>query len=144
MRLRGLAFILLVACLGLAAAACGGDDGGGAAEPTATAEPATTAEPTTTAESGDGGGTTVELAAGPGTELAFDKTTLSAPAGAITIEFTNDATIPHNVSVEGQTSETVMEDSTSLELNLEAGEYEFICAVPGHADAGMRGTLTVD
>jgi uncharacterized cupredoxin-like copper-binding protein len=138
MRLRGLVFILLVACLGLAGAACGGDDGGGAAEPT------TTAEETTTEDSGGGGATTVELAADPGGEIAFDTTSLSAPAGAITIELTNDSTIPHNVSVEGQTSETISEDSTALELNLEAGEYEFICAVPGHADQGMRGTLTVN
>jgi uncharacterized cupredoxin-like copper-binding protein len=147
MRLRGLALILLVASLGLAAAACGGDDGGGAAEPTTTAETTTeetTTEETTTEDSGGGGGTSLELAADPEGGLSFDKTSLSAPAGEIKIELTNDSTTPHNVAVEGQTSETVTEDSTSLELNLEAGEYEFICAVPGHAEAGMRGTLTIE
>jgi plastocyanin len=147
MRLRGLALILLVASFGLAAAACGGDDGGGAAEPTtteATTTEATTAEETTTEDSGGGGGTTIELAADPAGGLSFDKESLSASAGEIKIELTNDSTNPHNVSVEGQTSETITEGSTSLELNLDAGEYEFICAVPGHADGGMRGTLTVN
>jgi uncharacterized cupredoxin-like copper-binding protein len=148
MRLRGLALILLVAGLGLAVAACGGDDGGGAAEPTTTAEAttteATTTEETTTEDSGGGGGTTLELAADPAGGLSFDKESLSASAGEIKIELRNDSTNPHNVSVEGQTSETITEGSTTLELNLDAGEYEFICAVPGHADGGMRGTLTVN
>jgi plastocyanin len=137
MRLRGIALIVLVASLGLGAVACGGDGGGDGAS----------AEPTTTAESeagGGGEGATVQLAADPEGGLAFDKDSLSASAGKITIEFTNDASIPHNVSVEGQTSDTIMGDSTTLELDLEAGEYEFICAVPGHAEGGMRGTLTVE
>jgi uncharacterized cupredoxin-like copper-binding protein len=145
MRLRLIALALLVASLGFAVASCGGDDGGGNG---AAAEPTTTAETETEQGGGeDGGGeaTTLELAADPGGELAFDKDSLTAPAGAIAIELTNDASIPHNVSVEGQTSETISGgDTTALELDLEAGEYDFICAVPGHAEAGMRGTLTVE
>ena len=29
-------------------------------------------------------------------------------------------------------------------MTLEPGEYEFYCAVDGHKDAGMEGTLTVE
>jgi plastocyanin len=148
MRLRGIALILLVVTLGLGVAACGGDDEGNgeAAEPGTTA--AQTDETTTDGETEDDGGgeaTTLELAADPGGQLAFDKEELTAAAGTITIELTNEASIPHNVSVEGQTSETIQGGATTeLDLDLEAGEYEFICAVPGHAAGGMTGTLIVE
>ncbi|HEX2506312.1 MAG TPA: plastocyanin/azurin family copper-binding protein [Gaiellaceae bacterium] len=148
MRLRLIALALLVASLGVAVAACGGDDeggGGDAAEQTTTAE--TEAETETEEEGGEddsGGGTTLELAADPDGKLEFDAEQLSAAAGPITIEFTNEASIPHNVSVEGQTSETISGGATTLELDLEPGEYEYICAVSGHAAAGMTGTLTVE
>jgi uncharacterized cupredoxin-like copper-binding protein len=29
-------------------------------------------------------------------------------------------------------------------INLPAGTYQFWCTVPGHRDAGMTGTLTVE
>jgi plastocyanin len=146
MSLRFITLVLLVASLGLAVASCGGDDEGNGAG----GEPATTAAETETeteeeTETGDGGeGTTIQLAADPGGQLAFDQDSLEAAAGAITIELTNESTTPHNVSVEGQTSETITEGTTTLELELEAGEYDFICAVSGHAAAGMTGTLTVE
>ncbi len=135
--------VLAILTLALGVAACGGDDGddGAAAEPTTAAETTTEEEPE---DDGGGGGETIQLAADPGGDLAFDTTELSAAAGPITIEFTNDASIPHNVSVEGTTSETVSGGSTTLDLDLEAGEYEFICAVSGHAAGGMTGTLTVE
>src|SRR5918999_669848 len=135
MSLRFITLVLFVASLGLAVASCGGDDEGNGAG----GEPATTAAETETeteeeTETGDGGeGTTIQLAADPGGQLAFDQDSLEAAAGAITIELTNESTTPHNVSVEGQTSETITEGTTTLELELEAGEYDFICAVPGHA-----------
>ena len=31
----------------------------------------------------------------------------------------------------------------TLSLNLPAGTYTFYCSVPGHEQAGMKGTLTV-
>ena len=131
---RMLLLMLAVAALALAVAACGGDDDEEAEEPAATEN-----------TGGGGGGTTIELAADPGGELAFDQTELTAPAGDITIHLTNDAQIPHNVEVEGAgVSETVTGADTSLDVTLEPGEYVFFCAVPGHREGGMEGTLTVE
>jgi plastocyanin len=137
---RILLLMLAVVALSVAVAACGGDDDDEADEPAA--------EETTEDTTGGGGGTTLELAADPGGALAFDQTELTAPAGEVTIHLTNDAQIPHNVEVEGngveEVSDTITGSDTSLTLTLEPGEYEFYCAVPGHREGGMEGTLTVE
>jgi plastocyanin len=137
---RFLLVLLTALALVVAVAACGGDDDDEAAE-----EPP--AEETTT-EGGGGGEHMLALVADPGGALAFDQTELHAAAGEVTIELTNDSGIPHNVEVEGngveEVSDTITEGSTSLTLTLEPGEYEFYCAVPGHREGGMEGTLTVE
>jgi plastocyanin len=140
-------FLPMVAALALvlAVAACGGDDDdGGAAEATTETTPATT----DTEASGGGGGQTLTLTADPSGALAFDTTELTTSAGEVTIELVNDSGTPHNVEVEGngveEESETITSGTTDLKLNLEPGEYEFYCAVDGHKDAGMEGTLTVN
>ena len=134
---RILLLMLSVAALALAVAACGGDDDEEPEEPAA--------EETTEDTTGGGGGTTLELAADPGGALAFDQTELTAPAGEVTIHLTNDAQIPHNVEVEGAgVSDTVTGADTSLDVTLDPGEYVFFCAVPGHREGGMEGTLTVE
>jgi plastocyanin len=139
---RFLLLVLTVLALVVAVAACGGDDDDEGSE-----EPA--AEETTTEDTGGGGGgETLMLAADPGGALSFDQTELSAAAGALTIELMNESGIPHNVEVEGngveEVSETITEGSTSLNLDLEPGEYTYYCAVPGHREGGMEGTLTVE
>jgi uncharacterized cupredoxin-like copper-binding protein len=32
---------------------------------------------------------------------------------------------------------------SEFKVTLKAGKYPFLCTVPGHAQAGMKGTLTV-
>jgi plastocyanin len=139
---RLLLLVLATLALVVAVAACGGDDDDEASE-----EPP--AEETTTEDTGGGGGGgTITLTADPGGDLSFDQTELTAAAGEVTIELVNDSGVPHNVEVEGngveEVSETITEGTTSLTVTLEAGEYEFYCAVPGHREGGMEGTLTVE
>ena len=129
MHRRAVWTVLPLVVAALVAAGCGGDgDENGTA--------------TTQAE-----GTTLQLAADPDGALAFDKTTLDAPAGTVTIDLTNDSSVPHNVEVEGNgveaKSDTVTGEATSVTVDLESGTYEFYCAVPGHKEAGMEGTLNV-
>ena len=132
--------------LALALAGCGGDDeesGGSAATQTPT-QTATAEE--TPATSGEG--ESLSLSAPEDGSLAFEPEELSAAAGAVTIEFSNEASIPHAVAVEGdgvdESSQTINGGSTSLDLDLEAGEYTFYCPVGSHREAGMEGTLTVE
>ena len=144
---------LLVLALGLAAC---GDDDDDSGEPAATSTPAATATtpatplPTettdTTASGGGGGATTLDVAADPSGQLKFDPTELSAPAGDITLDLTNDSAVPHNIAVDGAegVSDTIQDGGTAeLTVNLPAGTYEYSCDVPGHRQAGMVGTLTV-
>lgn len=98
--------------------------------------------------SAGGASNTLDLAADP-SALAFDKTELTAKAGKVTIDFNNPSAIPHNVVIledgkELAGFEPISESEEKLEADLEAGAYKFICSVPGHAQAGMQGTLTVE
>jgi plastocyanin len=95
--------------------------------------------------SGPGG--TLSLKASP-TELAFDTKSLKSKPGEVTIDFDNPSSIPHNIAIEQngeiiEESETLAEGKTSITAPLGPGEYTFLCTVPGHAEAGMEGTLTV-
>jgi plastocyanin len=92
--------------------------------------------------------TTLQLAADPAA-LLFDKEELSAKAGKVKIDFDNPSAIPHNVVIEeGEKElagfEPITESKESLSADLEAGSYEYVCTVPGHEEAGMKGTLTVE
>jgi plastocyanin len=100
------------------------------------------------AEAAEGGGGALTLSADPGGSLSFDKQSLEAPAGEVTIRMENPSSLPHNVSIEGdgvdEEGETVEEGGTSeVTAEVSAGEYTFYCSVPGHQEGGMEGTLTV-
>ena len=104
------------------------------------------AQPESKAAKGPGG--TLQLAADP-TELAYDQTNLSSKTGKVTIDFTNPATLEHDVAIEGPegeelaTSALIGKGKTSVSANLAPGTYHFFCTVPGHREAGMEGTLVV-
>jgi plastocyanin len=130
MKRRTLALCLALAALVLALAACGGGDD---EEPSG---------------NGGGDGATLELVGGPGSELKFDKTSLEAAAGEVTITMVNEGDLPHNVAIKGsgvdEKGEIVQNGGTStVTATLEPGEYTFYCSVPGHEAGGMTGTLTV-
>lgn len=94
-----------------------------------------------------GPGGTLQLAASP-TQLAFDTTSLTSKPGKVTIDFTNPAALEHNVAIEQNgeqiaVSELVAKGKTSVSADLAPGTYTYLCTVPGHAEAGMEGVLTV-
>jgi plastocyanin len=92
-------------------------------------------------------GGTLQLAASP-TEIAFDKKSLQSKPGKVTIDFTNPSALEHDVGIEQNgkqiaVSPLISKSKTSVTADLAPGEYTFLCTVPGHAEAGMEGTLTV-
>jgi plastocyanin len=88
------------------------------------------------------------LAADPSGQLKYDKKSLAAPAGKVTINFTNDAPVPHNVTIQ-QGSKTLAATATitqskgTVTAQLKPGTYTFFCSVDAHRQAGMVGTLKV-
>jgi plastocyanin len=94
------------------------------------------------------GGRALRLSADPGGELRFDRPSLEARAGPVTLVMDNPSSVPHNVSIEGrgvdEAGETVGQGGRStVRAELRPGEYDFYCSVPGHREGGMEGTLTV-
>ena len=96
-----------------------------------------------------GGGSTLNVSADPSGALAFQQSSLTAKAGKVTIDFTNQSPVGHDVHIAdssgkdlGGTS-VITGSSTSTSLDLKPGSYTFFCSVPGHEAAGMKGTLTV-
>ena len=93
-------------------------------------------------------GTVLHLSADPTGRLEFDTTHLTARAGWVTIVLRNPSVLPHDVAIRGAgvlvKGPVVSKGGVStVSAVLKPGRYEFFCAVPGHEDAGMRGTLVV-
>ena len=119
-----------------------------------------------TSEDGDGGGGGA-ASGGPtdqlqisATEFAFDPADAEVFADQeATVNLVNDGSVDHNWTVleAGTTiaSESEFDESMVLaavgdaaagesvegSVTLESGEYQFICTISGHFDAGMQGTV---
>ncbi len=116
------------------------------------------------------GPATVEIAADASGQLKFADETLSGPADQpITVSFSNPAAVPHNwVLVEPGQEQAVATAAQAANGNpagiegviaggapitsatepiqvppTPAGEYPYLCTVPGHYQAGMAGTMTL-
>jgi FtsP/CotA-like multicopper oxidase with cupredoxin domain len=64
--------------------------------------------------------------------------------GRYTVTFTNDGGIPHNVSfADGTAISADAHQSVTAEVVIPAAGLAFLCSVPGHADAGMKGEVMV-
>jgi plastocyanin len=84
------------------------------------------------------------LAAG----LRYSTTKLTAKAGPVTIVMKNNSPISHDVAIKGKgifkKGKTVGKGGVStVTATLTKGAYVFLCTVDAHAQAGMKGTLTV-
>jgi plastocyanin len=109
--------------------------------------------PTSSTPSSTGGATSagqaLSLEANAEGQLKYNKTSLTAKAGSISIAFTNTSALSHNVTVASASgtvlgaTPTFQGGTKTLSLNLKPGTYKFYCSVPGHRMAGMEGTLTV-
>jgi len=119
-----------------------------ASTPTSPSSSATSSTPAATGAA-TGATQTLSLAANSEGQLKYNKSTLTAKAGSVSIAFTNMSSLAHNVTVESASgavlgaTPTFQGGSKTLSLSLKPGTYKFYCSVPGHRMAGMEGTLTV-
>jgi plastocyanin len=144
-----LSLIVVVAALGLGVAACGGSSSSSSSS-SAPASSASTSTSSSAAAPAAGGSGSLAIAADPSGQLKYNKKTLAAKAGKVSIVMTNMAPEGHNLTIQKGTSgavvgatPTFMGGSKTLTVNLKPGTYTFYCSVPGHRAAGMVGTLTV-
>jgi uncharacterized cupredoxin-like copper-binding protein len=142
--------LLVLALAALTLVACGSSSG--SSESTAT-----TNEEATVENAGGGGSEgsssaeVVKIQAASGSDLAYVQKEVKAKAGEISVEFENPQSLSHDVAIEDSSGEEV--GATELVAggktvatigNLKPGTYTFYCTVPGHREAGMEGTLTVE
>ncbi len=86
------------------------------------------------------------------TEYKFDPGTINAPAGKVVFYLVNVGSMSHDMVITQSDGTTIVGRSDLVSAgdefvftvdNIAAGSYKFYCAQPGHADLGMRGTLTI-
>lgn len=87
------------------------------------------------------------IPADPSGALAFLFGKATAKPGAVTIQMPNQSPIQHNIAITGPVKGAgpivPKGGASSFTATLKPGVYTFLCEVPGHAAAGMKGTLTV-
>jgi len=82
-------------------------------------------------------------------EFAFDPSTLTVAAGSVSFHVTNTGSQTHEFEIlRGDQVIDEVEDivpglERDLTVTLEAGDYVYVCKLPGHEESGMKGTLTV-
>jgi uncharacterized cupredoxin-like copper-binding protein len=148
--MRILPIIALLGTLALIGAGCGGDDSSSNSSSgnSSTTKQSSGGGATDTGGGGGGAAQTLKLSADPGGALKFDKSSLTAKAGKVTVVMDNPSSLPHAIEIEGKGVEakggTVGKGGVSkATATLKAGTYDFYCPVDGHRAGGMEGKLTV-
>jgi plastocyanin len=90
----------------------------------------------------------VENPADPNGQLLFVFKNMEAAAGPLTVNSPNKSAVQHDIAIEGNGVNAKGEIGanghvSSFKVTLKPGKYPFLCTVPGHAQAGMKGVITV-
>jgi uncharacterized cupredoxin-like copper-binding protein len=158
MRIKRLAIAAIVLLAAPVAVGCGsGDEGDGGQA--ATPEP--TATQTTTQPAAASRALTIRM-----TEFAFDPKDASAKAGKVTVTAPNDGKVVHELVLlktdedpaalpkkgdevdesasVGEIADVEPGSTKKATFKLAPGKYAMVCALPGHYEGGMYGSLTVE
>ena len=155
MRLKSLSLVVIVVLVAPVAVGCGGDDNGDAGQ---AATPSATATPT--AQPAASHALTIRM-----TEYAFDPKNAVAKAGKVTITAPNGGSTAHELVLlktdadpanlpktgdkvdestsVGEISDVAPGSTKKATFKLAPGKYAMVCALPGHYEGGMYGSLTV-
>jgi uncharacterized cupredoxin-like copper-binding protein len=91
----------------------------------------------------------ITVTAGKPTEFKFtlNKKTLIKRAAPLTVAFkvTNKGAISHDFKIAGKKTKSLAKGKVqTLTVKFtKKGKYAYLCTLPGHAAAGMKGTFTV-
>jgi uncharacterized cupredoxin-like copper-binding protein len=78
------------------------------------------------------------------TEFKFKLSKLTVPHGKVTFTVVNKGKVAHDFKINGKKTALVSPGKTAkLTMTFAKGKFKYLCTVPGHAAAGMKGTLTV-
>ena len=81
------------------------------------------------------------------TDIHFSVSEINLPAGDVNLTLRNDGVLGHDLTIRALglhiTADSGQAVTTGLR-NLPKGDYEGVCSISGHADAGMRLSVTVD
>jgi uncharacterized cupredoxin-like copper-binding protein len=77
-------------------------------------------------------------------EFKFIFSAKAVHPGVVTFHLVNAGHVAHDLRIAGKTSPMLLPGKKAvLVVTLKKGKYPYLCTVPGHAAAGMKGTLTV-
>lgn len=86
----------------------------------------------------------------PDTEFAYNAKEATAKSGNVSFVIENPGPKPHTIAVEDKSGKVLGRTKTAIRgrefviINMKPGTYTYFCAVPGHREAGMEGTVTVE
>lgn len=89
--------------------------------------------------------TTVAVTAGKPSEFKFTLSKKAVPTGTVVFRITNRGQIAHDFKIAGKKTVKLAPGRTAtLQVTIaRAGRYTYLCTLPGHAAAGMKGVLRV-
>lgn len=89
--------------------------------------------------------TNVTVNAGSPSEFAFKLSKTAAKRGTVVFKLVNQGDIKHNFKIGGKKTPAIASGkSATLSLTTtKVGSYPYLCTLPGHAAAGMKGTFKV-
>jgi len=77
-------------------------------------------------------------------EFKFTLSKKTVPHGTVTFKLVNKGKLKHDFKIAGKKSKLISPGkSGKLIVTLKKGKWSYVCTVPGHAAAGMKGKLTV-
>ncbi|MEP6977031.1 MAG: cupredoxin domain-containing protein [Thermoleophilia bacterium] len=126
--MRRVAAVVVLVAMGAAGVAAGVFTGSGAASPKTAKAPAVTTKVTVAAS-----------------EFKFKLSKARVPVGTVIFTVVNKGKISHDFKIAGKKTKSLLPgQKATLTVKFgKKGRFGYICSLPGHAGAGMNGTLSV-